>query len=216
MLLTERLGWKASVRSSSSSKLSKEAGPLTKSLMCRERSVETPGEHHASDQLGRVGCQGHGGHPAERHADDGLGLGGELADGHGDVDGVVEGVDRRVLPGSRVSVARQVDGHQWAVEGQGHGVPGVGVLGTAVEEDELWWARSPDEGRERAAIFQGDLGPAHRGRPGPLDAVVLGVLVEHRELVVLHDHAAGPLRSSRALSLPPGAVPSRGNRIRVP
>jgi hypothetical protein len=34
-------------------------------------------------------------------------------------------------------MAGKVEGDEWSVEGEGDGVPGVGVLGTTVEQHEL-------------------------------------------------------------------------------
>ena len=57
-----------------------------------------------------------------------------------------------------VAVAGQVDGQQRPAEGQGDGVPGVGVLRPAVDQDELG---RPVGAPEQAAT------PCGRARPRP-------------------------------------------------
>ena len=85
-------------------------------------------------------------------------------------------------------MAGQVEGDEGPVEGQGHGVPGVGVLGAAVEQHDLRIARAPHEGAHRPARRHLDRTSLHRRRAAPRQARLLGVLAEHPQLVVGSRH----------------------------
>ena len=125
------------------------------------------------------------GHAAERHADDGLRVGRQRPDRHRDVLGV--GLATPTMPFAAavgVAVAGEIERDQRAAERHRHGVPGVRVLRTAVQEDELGIGVAPDQRAQATARLH-----LHRLAPDGGRAVVgkpelLGVLVEHRELVV--------------------------------
>jgi len=81
-------------------------------------------------------------------------------------------------------VTRKVDGDERAAERHGDGVPGVGVLGTAVQEHQLGRGVAPHERAQPAAGADLDLLPADGGRTVVREAELLRVLVEEPELVV--------------------------------
>ena len=129
-------------RASNSSKLSKLAGPSMKAVMGADFSWVDPGRDVDQDegvhQVRRVGGQRDGGQAAEGHADDAVGpRGASSAIDPGQVHGVGRDRKRAVGPAVGVAVPGEVDGQERTVEGEGDGVPGVGVLGPAVDEDEL-------------------------------------------------------------------------------
>ncbi len=140
-------------------------------------------QHEAIGQARRCGQAGQGGEAPERHAHEGRGVGGEGVDDRDDVVG--HGLGPVVALGSpgRVTVSRQVDGHQRPVEGQGHRVPGVGVLGAAVQQHQLGRCVTPHQRAHLEAR-----GGRHRGAPdrrrGERQADLGGVVRQHPELVV--------------------------------
>ena len=84
----------------------------------------------------------------------------------------------------RPPVARQVDRDRGTPEREHQRVPRVGVLPAAVEEDELGIAVTPHEHADELVGRHLEV-PTNGGearRPGQADLV--GVLGEHRELVV--------------------------------
>ena len=83
-----------------------------------------------------------------------------------------------------MSVPGEVDGHERPIERERDGVPRVGVLRAAVEQDEFRCPRAPHERAEVAAVAHRRLDPADGWLPAPGDAVLLGILLEHRHLVV--------------------------------
>ena len=106
-------------------------------------------QHDAPHQLGGVGVERQRGQPAERHAHHGAR---RRAPGPATAIRHVGGVVRRRPSGpSRapvgVAVAGQVDGDQRPAEGQGDRVPGVGVLGAAVQQHQLRRPRRPTPAR---------------------------------------------------------------------
>ena len=75
------------------------------------------------------------------------------------------------------AVSGHVDGHQRACQCQGNGVPGVSILGAAVQQHRLWWVGSPHDG---AHVLAPD---AHRaagnGRlAGPSEVGVVCVIAQ--------------------------------------
>ena len=75
---------------------------------------------------------------------------------------------------------------QRAPEGHRHRVPGVGVLGTTVQQDQLRRSLSPHEGAEAPAGAHLHRCSADGGRAVVREAELLRVLVEQPELVVGH------------------------------
>ncbi len=143
-------------------------------------------QHQGAHEVGGVGGQSQGRDTAERHADDAAGLGSERADHGRQVAPVADGRNGAVEPAVGVAVPGEVDRQQRPPEGQGHGVPGVGVLGPAVHQHQLGRAAAPEQARDRPAGRDLHVDPAHRGRPVVGQAVLARVLVEQPELVVRH------------------------------
>ena len=83
----------------------------------------------------------------------------------------------------RMSVARKVDGEDRVVDREGHGVPRVGVLRSAVQEHELGRFPTPRQGADRPGARFG-LDAPHSRRTTPWNSEFLRVFVEERELVV--------------------------------
>ena len=83
-------------------------------------------------------------------------------------------------------MAGQVDGDERTVEGERHGVPGMGVLRPAVDEDELRRRRTPYEGADPPRRRDVDERPAHCRRTVVGDPELGGVVGEVGELVVRH------------------------------
>ena len=121
--------------------------------------------------------------PTERHADDDVRFGRELAErllerGRAfgrPVDVIV------AVPG--MTVTRKVHGEQWAVERERDCVPGVGVLRAAVHEHKLGRLCAPREGADGPRA-RPDLDASHGRRSVPRNPEFLRVLVEERKLVV--------------------------------
>ena len=160
-----RVGLCSIVRASRASKLSNDARPVDEGrdrlgLLGRDARRDVD-EHDGPHELRRVLGEGQRRQPAERHADDGPGLGRQRADHLGHVGGVA-GRRRasRCGPPSEWPWPGQVDGDQRPSEGHGDGVPRVGVLGAAVEEDQLGRAVAPHQRAEPAAGVDGRRTPA--------------------------------------------------------
>ena len=115
--------------------------------------------------------------PAERHADDALGGGRHRFHERGHRLGVLPGSVVAVGPPVRVPVARQVDGDRRTAESQHDGVPGVPVLGPAVQEDELGLALTPLQIRERLPGGEGEGMPRNDRLPREGDVPLGRVLV---------------------------------------
>ena len=96
-------------------------------------------EDETADELGTPLGERDRRQPAERHPDDRRGVGCQCGDRLGDVDGERLGSVRRARGADAVGmpVAGKVEGDERSVEGEGDGVPGVGVLGATVEQHEL-------------------------------------------------------------------------------
>jgi hypothetical protein len=134
---------------------------------------------------------------------------GELADGGRDVDrvavhvqlafGAVSGAIRMAVPG-------EIDGHQGTVQCHRDRVPGMGVLGSAVQQDQFGVPVLPHQRAQPPAAGHVGKGPPHRRRAVKGQAVLGGVLVEQPELVV-----AGPAGHRFSSS----ASPRRG-RLSMP
>ena len=108
----------------------------------------------------------------------------QLADRGGDVGGVAPHAEAAVGRSVGVAVTRQVDRHERSSERHRHGVPGVGVLGAAVQQHELGRRLTPHERAEPATRRHLDLGPPDDRRAVVGESELLGVLVEEPELVV--------------------------------
>jgi hypothetical protein len=78
---------------------------------------------------------------------------------------------------------RKVDGNEGTVEGEGHGVPRVRILGAAMEQHDLGRARAPHERADGAGRGL-DVDASNGGVAAPRNAELLGVLVKQAELVV--------------------------------
>ncbi len=94
----------------------------------------------------------------------------------------------------RVAVPGQVDGHQGPVQRHRHRVPGMGVLGAAVQQDQL---RVPVLPHQRAEPPPGATSAKTRRTAGgrvERQAELRGVLIEHPELVVV---SHGPSMADR-------------------
>ena len=110
--------------------------------------------------------QGHGGRAAEGHPHHHPGRRGQHLDDRGHVLGHGPGIEHGVVARPvRVPVSGQVDGHQGPVEGQGHRVPGVGVLPPAMEEHRLGAVGPPHQGADPPARGHLDELPPHGGGP---------------------------------------------------
>lgn len=93
--------------------------------------------------------------------------------------------------GVGVSVVRQVHGHQGPVEGQGQSVEGVGILGAAVDQDQLGRTIAPHESADLSKSLYRDEAASH-ARSGTTESPLVEVLVEIPELVVVaHDGIVG-------------------------
>ena len=145
-------------------------------------------QDHLADEVGCFFGQGDGGQAAERHSHDGLGRGSDLTNGDGHIGGVAPGVQ---LPLGKfagavgMTVPGQVDSHQRTVKGHGHGVPGVGVLGSAVEKYQFRFTALPDQSTQLAPAGHVHRDAPHDGRFVEGQSEFRGVLVEQSELVVL-------------------------------
>lgn len=80
-------------------------------------------------------------------------------------------------------MAREVDGNERPVQQQGDPVPGVGVLGAAVQQDDLGRAVAPGQQAQPPARRHLDKLPA-REPAVPGAAELPGLLVQEGELVV--------------------------------
>ena len=152
------------VRASSSSKLSKLAGPLTKLVIGAAFSALTPGVMSTSTRArtssGAWAASAMEDTPPSDIPTTPRASGASSADDRRQVAAVAAGRERALGPAVGVAVAGQVDRQQRPAQGQGHGVPGVGVLGPAVDEHELGRPGRPRAGWRRC-------GPAPpRRRPG--------------------------------------------------
>jgi hypothetical protein len=142
-----------------------------------------------ADQVRRLGGERDGREPAEGHADGRPGGRGERPDGRRDIGRVAVRVQRalRTVAGTiRVAVPGEVDGHQGTVQRHRHRVPGMGVLGTAVQQDQLRVPVLPHQRAQPPPLAHVGEGAPHGRRPVEGQPVLGGVLVEQSELVVLH------------------------------
>ena len=206
------------VRASSSSKLSKLAGPLTKLVTGAAFSAFTPGrdvdEDEGAHELGGVRRQRDGGHAAERHADDAARPRGPARPrpwpGRG-----------RCCRPRRSRRARRRSGR-----GRAGRRPAAGRPSARATVSQVWafcappctstssgGVGAPDQAGDRAPGRDLDVDPAHVGRPRIGEAVLGGVLVEEPELVVgdqlRHAHEC-PIRTpARPGGLRMRAMPER-------
>src|SRR2546421_1419287 len=90
-------------------------------------------------------------------------------------------------------VSGKVERGDRTVERECDRVPGVRVLGAAVQEHELGRTPAPHERGDRLIDADGDLDAADVGRTSPRDAELVGVLAEQAELVVRVGHDNGSL-----------------------
>ena len=151
------------------------------------------------DQIGMTSGQSDRGHTAEGHTHHPAGAGGQHLHRSGHVLGHrtrIEGAP--VARPVRMAMPGEIQGHQRAIESQGHRVPGMGVLTPTVEEDQIGGTGSPDQGTHpppRRHLHR--LAP-HRRRTVPGQPGFTGVLLEQRELVVGRRRMVGPwIRSCR-------------------
>ena len=79
-------------------------------------------------------------------------LGGQAAHHGGKVDGVGPRRVVAIRAPVGVPVSREVDRDERPAEQEGDPVPGVGVLGAAVDEDQLGRAAAPDQHAQAPAI----------------------------------------------------------------
>ena len=86
--------------------------------------------------------------------DHAAGVGSQPAHRHGEAAASSSGRLRPSAGAARVgvAVAREVDGDERPVEGEGDGVPRVGVLRPAVDEDQLGFGRPPHQRADPAAV----------------------------------------------------------------
>ena len=159
-----RVGLNSIVRARMSSKSGEALGPVDErgdgrrllSVHAR-RDVD---EHDRPDELGVGVGQRDGGHAAERHADDRLGVRRQRADRRSrrrsalSCDG-----ERAVASAVGVAVAGKVDRDERAAQRQRHRVPRVRVLRAAVQEHELGIGVAPDERAQVPAGLDLDLTP---------------------------------------------------------
>ncbi len=171
-------------------------GTSQEGLDVRALLVVDPGgyvhQQEAAHELRMTTGQRDGRDPSERHADHGRRLGGQPADDGSHVIGHGRGLERfHCLRPVGVSMAGEVDGQQRPIEGQCHRVPGMGVLPTPVQQDQLRADRTPHQRTEPST--GGDLdGLAADGRcPLPLEPGLAGVLRKHGELVVGRGRSGG-------------------------
>jgi hypothetical protein len=140
-------------------------------------------EHQLLHQLRPAGRERDRRQAAEGHPDHEAGVGGERLDRLGHRHGVGDGLVVVVLPPVGVAVAGEVDGDEGPVEGERHGVPRVGVLGAAVDEDGDGAGVPPDQRALRPTVGSGHGHPAQRRRAGPRQAGLAGVVGQEGELV---------------------------------
>ena len=165
-------------------------------------------EDESTHQPGRGGRQGDGGQAPQRHAHHATGGGRQLGHDGGEV-GAVGGRGRDpVRPAVGVAVAGQVDRQERPSQCQSHGVPGVGVLRSAVDHDELGRAGlgAPQETRDQATVADFHLHPSHVGGTVVGQSVLGGVLVEQAELVV-GDHLGHRYECPIPVTRPGGGGP---------
>ena len=148
-----------------------------------------------ADQFRRLGAERDGREAAEGHADDCPGVRGERPDRRRDIGRVAVRVQRarRTVAGAiRVAVPGEVDGHQGTVKRHRHRVPGMGVLGSAVQQDQLRAFRGfrvpvlPHQRAQPPPLAHVGEGAPHGRRAVEGQPVLGGVLVEQSELVVVH------------------------------
>ncbi len=153
-------GCSSTVRSRISSKLANDSGPGDEGDdRGRLVPVDARRDVHQDEpphQLRRLHRQRERSQPAERHPDDGA----RVRCAARGIDGrdrarVLGGVVRVVVPPVGVAVAREVDREEGTVERERDGVPGVRVLGAAVQQHQLGLLRCPSAVRS----------PAVRARP---------------------------------------------------
>ena len=106
-----------------------------------------------------------------------------------------------------VPVSGQVDRHQGPVEGQGHRVPGVGVLPPTVDEHHLGRVGAPHQGTDPPARGHLHELATNGGRPAPRQSHLAGVLPEQRELVVVADRRRRSCPPLPGLGRPVGPAP---------
>ena len=111
-------------------------------------------------------------------------------------------------------VPGQVHGEQGAAQGQGDGVPGVGVLRPPVHQHELGrpGVGAPEQAGHGAPRLDLDADPAHVGRTGVGQPVLGRVLVEEAEFVVgdhLRHHTSFPYARPAARRAKNAAMPER-------
>ena len=94
-------------------------------------------------------------------------------------------------------MARKVDGNQRATEGHCHGVPGVGVLGTAVTQYQFGRSLAPYESRQAPAVTELHRLTPHPRRTWKGKAELSRVLVKHSELVISSVFSHSPDRNPR-------------------
>ena len=82
-----------------------------------------------------------------------------------------------------MSVTGQVQRDEWLLQREGHGVKGVSVLGSAVEEDVLGILVAPRQTADLAKSVDRDEEPTNR-RHSNIEIPLAQVLVKQRELVV--------------------------------
>ncbi len=155
-------------------------------------------EHHPADQLGRLGGEGNGRHASKGHADDRARLGRQGPNGRRHILGVVLQAERTASPPIRMTVPGEIDGHQRPAERQRHRVPGVGVLGPAVQQDQFRRGVAPDQRAQPPVGSDLHEHAAYDWRAFVGDAELRGVLVEVAELVVVHWRHAPTLRGPLA------------------
>ena len=194
------------VRSSSSSKLAKLGGPLTKSDDLLGLGRGDPrgdvDQHHLADQVrGDIGegdrRQAPGDMPTTAWA-----AGARARIAAETSSALTRGLGWPCGPLTRpvgMAVTGQVDGHQRAAQRHGHRVPGVGVLRSAVNQDQLRIASTPDQSTQPPTGLDLDELASHLRWPDIGQAELGSILVEQPELVVLDafDHGRRLTQHSR-------------------
>ena len=173
-------------------------------------------DQRPTDELGPDRRQADERGPAERHADDHVGVRRDPGDDLSDRVGVAPRAVVAIGPPTGVTVAGKVDGDRRSAEQCEHAVPRVGVLATAVQEDGLRRAGTPDEHAQLIAVGGLDGAPLDGDRAGPGNTELDGRVGDQRHLVVRlrrrHRSWVRPGRSGarwsrrRGRPTPPGRV----------
>ena len=187
---SDRVGLNSMVRSRISSKDAKLSGPARKAAMSELFSRVTPGvmSMRASFRTrpGWARARAMEVAPPRDIPTTSRAAGASTLDDHGHVLGHGPGIEHGIVAGPvRVPVPGQVDGHQGPVEGQGHRVPGVGVLPPPWTNTDVGRIGPPHQGTDPPARGHLHELPPHGGGPVPGQPDLAGVLLEERELVVV-------------------------------